>query len=69
MVIYFANYDSFDRAFWLRQDIYCLLICRHFKFTNNAKYLPLKVKTEGEDGETDYEMACPFGNPEVFSIY
>lgn len=54
-----AMLKSFDRALWLR----------HYKFAQDTKWIPLKVKTQDDDGDTCVELGCPFGDPqESYSI-
>jgi len=49
-----ALLKSYDRAFWLR----------YFKFKNDDRWIPLKQKLENKEGEVDFELCCPFGDPE-----
>jgi len=45
---------SFDRAFWMR----------YYKFPNDSKWSSAKTKVTDEDGDVEYTMDCPFGDPE-----
>lgn len=45
---------SFDRAFWLR----------YYKFKDDPKFQPLGKEIKSEDGDVDYKICCPFGDPE-----
>jgi len=45
---------SFDRAFWMR----------YYKFPNDTRWCSCKKKDVDEDGDVEYSVNCPFGDPE-----